>query len=419
MLYDRWRQTVRRDPRAMALHELASGRRWTFAELAAEAERGVQRREETVCATGAGADFIIATLRAWRAGVPLCPLEPGQVAPMFPTPPSGIVHVKFTSGTATGVPRLIAFTAGQLAADCDQIVATMGLRAAWPNVGAISLAHSYGFSNLVLPLLLHGVPLVLSRSALPESIREAAQDLEALTLASVPALWRAWHGARAIPSATRLALSAGAPLPVALEQAVFQDFGLKIHNFIGASECGGIAYDRSESPRTDGALAGTPIEGVALSVKESGCLSVRSAAVAETAWPEPDASIGHGMFQTGDLAELDRNELRLLGRAVDLINVAGRKLAPDLVEAALRGHPAVQECVVVGLPAPDDPRGEIITAIINADPAEEASIRAFTAERLAPWQRPRRWWFTRELVPTARGKISRHGWRTRVAAAVG
>src|SRR5207245_5007299 len=87
--------------------------------------------------------------------------------------PQGIVHLKTTSAT-TGTPRLVAFTAAQLMADAQNIVATMNLRPGWPNLGVISLAHSYGFSNLVLPLLLHGIPLVLVGSTLPESVRRAA-----------------------------------------------------------------------------------------------------------------------------------------------------------------------------------------------------------------------------------------------------
>ena len=90
----------------------------------------------------------------------------------------------------------------------------MGLRADWPNLGVISLAHSYGFSNLVLPLLLHGIPLILAPAPLPEIIRRAAENEQSITLAAVPAMWRAWHEAGAIPQNVRLAISAGAPLPL-------------------------------------------------------------------------------------------------------------------------------------------------------------------------------------------------------------
>ena len=116
------------------------------------------------------------------------------------------------------MPRAVAFTGEQLAADAENIVATMGLRPDWPNLGVISPAYSYGFSSLVLPLLLHGIPLYLVPSPLPVALRCAAHADWNLTVAGVPALWHAWHKAGAILSNVRLAISAGAPLPLTLEQ---------------------------------------------------------------------------------------------------------------------------------------------------------------------------------------------------------
>ncbi len=112
------------------------------------------------------------------------------------------------------MPRAVAFTAEQLAADAENIVATMGLRPDWPNLGVISMAYSYGFSNLVLPLLLHGIPLFLAPAPLPEILRGAAKAHWNLTVAGVPALWHAWHKAGVILSNVRLAISAGATLPL-------------------------------------------------------------------------------------------------------------------------------------------------------------------------------------------------------------
>ena len=90
----------------------------------------------------------------------------------------------------------------------------MGMRPDWPNLGVISMAYSYGFSNLVLPLLLHGIPLFLAPAPLPEILRGAAKAHWNLTVAGVPALWHAWHKAGVILSNVRLAISAGAPLPL-------------------------------------------------------------------------------------------------------------------------------------------------------------------------------------------------------------
>jgi long-chain acyl-CoA synthetase len=413
MLYERWRNTAAARKDEFALREIASGRRWTFGELFTAGERQLAAGE-IMYPQGQGADFILDLLAAWRTATTVCPLEPGQVPPHVPPPPVNCVHLKCTSAT-TGSARVVAFTAEQLAADADNIVPTMGLRPDWPNLGVISLAHSYGFANLVLPLLLHGIPLILVPAPLPEIVLRAADDEAALTLAAVPALWRAWHEAGSIPPNVRLAISAGAPLSLALEQAVFRTQNLKIHNFLGSSECGGIAYDVSEIVRTDATLAGSPMRNVNLSLNDAGCLVVRSAAVAETYWPEKSDSLSDGVFQTTDLATIRDGRVFLRGRLSDQINVAGRKLSPEVVEQALLAHPGVRDCVVFGVPTGETERNETVVAVVASD-APEAGLREFLLQRLPAWQVPREWQFVPALDGGARGKISRAQWRQHFAA---
>jgi len=305
-------------------------------------------------------------------------------------------------------------TARQLAADARNIVRSMGLRPEWPNLAVISLAHSYGFSNLLTPLLLHGIPLIIAPSPLPESLRQAAQSLDNLTLPGVPALWRAWHEADAIPAGTRLAISAGAPLPIALEQTVFKARGLKIHNFYGASECGGIAYDPASQPRTDEAYAGVALHHVVLSTAADGTLVVQGESVAEGYWPDPDPALGHGRFQTPDLAEIGADGVRLRGRASDLVNLAGRKVHPETVERCLMRHPAVRDCLGFGIEAADRGRGDELVMVVVSDLPQPARIlRAYLLDQLPAWQVPRHWWEVSAIEVNQRGKISRAEWRQR------
>jgi long-chain acyl-CoA synthetase len=413
MLYECWRQTVQKHGSELALQDLASGRQWTFASLARDVEALPKPDGPFVHPQGHRADFVLEVLRGWRWGVIVCPLEPGQAPPQMPVPPPLIAHLKTTSAT-TGRPQGVALTGPQLAADAENIVATMGLRPDWPNLAVISLAHSYGFSNLVLPLALHGIPLVIGPSPLPEAVRQAAESASALTLPAVPALWRAWLDAAAIPRNVRLALSAGAPLPTGLEHAVFQATGLKIHNFYGSTECGGIAYNATEQPRTDDAGVGAPMRNVTLAVNDEGCLEVRSRAVAETYWPEPQPALGGGCFRTADLAELKDGTVFLRGRLSDLINVAGRKVAPEIIERALLEHPAVRDCLVFGLPTTEVDRTELIAAVVavRSEVSPEA-LRHFLLSRLPAWQVPREWQFVDSLPTNARGKRSRADWRNR------
>jgi acyl-coenzyme A synthetase/AMP-(fatty) acid ligase len=320
-------------------------------------------------------------------------------------------HLK-TTPASTGVPRAVCFTPEQLAADAENIVATMGLRPDWPNLGVISLAYSYGFSSLVLPLLLHGIPLFLVPSPLPVALRCAAHAHWNLTVAAVPALWHAWHKAGAILSNVRLAISAGAPLPLSLERAVFADHGVKIHNFYGSTECGGIAYDPSPTPRENESFVGRPLKNVSVEIGGNGALLVRSRAVGETYWPAPEPALAGGVFHTCDLAEIKAGEIFLHGRTDDHINVAGRKVSPTMIEQALREHAAVAECVVFGVPSGSADRMDLIVACVAVDrPSTKEELKQFLLQKLPGWQVPREWWFITSISSNGTGNPSRAKWR--------
>jgi len=411
MLYERWQQVVHERRDEIALRDLASGCCWTFSQLNAESEVPLPGHPAMIHPQGNSPEFIIAVLRAWRERVVVCPLA-AHHQPLAVSPPSWpCCHLKSTPAS-TGVPRAVAFKQEQLAADAENIVTTMGLRPDWPNLGVISPAYSYGFSSLVLPLLLHGIPLFLVPSPLPVALRCAAHAHWNLTVAAVPALWHAWHKAGAILSNVRLAISAGAPLPLTLERAVFAEHGVKIHNFYGSTECGGIAYDATPTPRTDEASVGRPLKNVSVEIGENGALQVRSRAVGETYWPVPEPALADGIFRTCDLAELKHGELCLRGRTDDHINVAGRKVSPTIIEQALREHAAVAECVVFGVPSGTADRMDLIVACVAADrPSSKNELKQFLLQKLPGWQVPREWWFVESISSNGAGKPSRAQWR--------
>jgi acyl-coenzyme A synthetase/AMP-(fatty) acid ligase len=134
--------------------------------------------------------------------------------------------------------------------------------------------------------------------------------------------------------------------------------------------------------------------------------------VAETYWPEKSGLLGGGIFQTSDLAELKDGVVFLRGRLGDLINVAGRKVSPELIESALLAHPQVHECLVFGAPSSNTDRTETIVAVMVAG-ATETELKRFLLQTLPAWQLPREWHFVESLPANARGKVSRAEWRRR------
>lgn len=412
-LQQRWQQVVHAHAERPAVTVAAEGRVLTFAELAAEAAVLPPAGAE-VTAQGKGLPFLLEVLRAWRDDAVLRPLDGGAAADDFTKVYAPeVCHVKTTSGS-TGTPREVLFSAPQLIADADQIVSTMGLRPEWANIGVISMAHSYGFSNLVLPLLLHGIPLILAESPLPEALRKILSGGRGFTLPAVPAMWRAWHAAGVIDERIKLGISAGAPLSLDLERAVTERSGVKIHNFYGSSECGGIAYDRNPEPRPAANLAGSAMDGVGLSVdEETGCLVVRSAAVG-LGYSDDNPALGGGRFLTSDHVRLADDGVWLEGRASEAINVAGRKISPSVIEEKLLSLPGVRYCVVFGVPSQDAARVEEIVACLNIkEPDNLLKIQQTSARQLPATEQPRHWRVCQDLEPDARGKISRAVWRER------
>ena len=121
---------------------------------------------------------------------------------------SGADMLKVTSGT-TSEPRAIRFSAGQLVADYENIRKTMGLRERDLNYGVASFAHSYGFSNLITPLLCDGIPLVVSSDLIPRAIIEGLRSTSATVFPGVPALFRSLAEFSVSLRKLRLCISAG------------------------------------------------------------------------------------------------------------------------------------------------------------------------------------------------------------------
>jgi acyl-CoA synthetase (AMP-forming)/AMP-acid ligase II len=104
----------------------------------------------------------------------------------------------------------------------------------------------------------------------------------------------------------------------------------------------------------------------------------------------------------------------LRGRVSDAINIAGRKLNPADVEAALLACEGVRHCVVFGVPSRDEARCDEAVACVSAGAGvTQGGILRLAGARLAAWQLPRQVWFCEELQPDVRGKFSRAAWRQR------
>ena len=396
MLYQFWKNTISQHHSAIAIHEWGKNRAWSFEQI----DQMLLERAEitsTVIARSGDIEFFLQILHAWRCGQTVVLLERELKHFSLPdTIPPDCVLIKLVPDRDNQL-RAIYFTAEQLIADATRIVEAMDMTPTSPNLAAISMAHSYGFSSVVLPMILFGIPIIALSSPFPALVASALQAFENLTISAVPAIWRAWLHARIfegnIAHNVRLALSAGAPLALDLEQQYFFEHGIKIHNFYGASECGAIAWDDTNTPRNAENLLGRLFSGVCATANADGKLMIVSNAVA-TAYSHinEDETLHHPHFLINDHIEIRDENFYLVLSNPHFFNIAGRKIAVGKIASAFHGITGLKRHSILGVTSEDPERVTDVVALIEIDNTLcLKDLKCLVAQELDSWAMPRRW----------------------------
>lgn len=390
LLWEEWQITAAHHPDKPVVIEADTDRVWTCAELSG----AVESRRVTAFNLPNGAAWLIQFIAIQRAAGIAAPLDPSLTGEAFERVartlsrlrfPEATCCLKLTSGT-TGKLKPIPCTAAHLLADGKHIIKTMGIRSRDRNLAIIPLGHSYGLGNLVMPLLMQATPVVCTSSLVPRHVLELIEQHRVTVLPTVPAVLRALaqtKGAKR-PASLRLVISAGAPLSPEVARQFYDRYGLKIHNFYGASETGGICYDRTGNASLSGRSVGKPLVGVKIRVRR-------------------DDRIVVGNQVLSDLGEWNRyGELKLLGRVGQIANIGGKKVSPAEIETCLRHVRCVSDAWVTVL---QDRRGnDYMAAAVETTRARE-DIETELGERLAAWKLPRRYFLRPTLPRSERGKL--------------
>jgi acyl-CoA synthetase (AMP-forming)/AMP-acid ligase II len=108
----------------------------------------------------------------------------------------------------------------------------------------------------------------------------------------------------------------------------------------------------------------------------------------------------------GDRARIEADhEVTLLGRGSNCVNTGGEKVYPEEVEAAIKAHPAVYDCLVVGIP--DENYGQAVAVVVELrenQSLELGELRTFLRASLSGYKLPRAMTLVDEIPRNAAGK---------------
>jgi len=220
--------------------------------------------------------------------------------------------------------------------------------------------------------------------------------------------------------AMRLMVSGSAALPVKVFDQWKTISGHTLLERYGMTEMGMAVSNPLHGERRPGYI-GQPLPGVEVVLfdehdhpiqaeGEAGEIRVKGKNVFREYWQRPDATreaFREGRFCTGDVAVLEDGYYRIVGRrSVDIIKTGGYKIAALEVEAALRAHPDIDECAVVGVE--DEEWGERVCAAVVVRKGKEPSLdtlRRWGKHRLAGYKLPTRVVVVHDLPRNAMGKV--------------
>lgn len=381
---------------------------------------------------GWGADRRQRDFGAMLAGLPFLrkvydpdefPLHPGQVAGEPHDNPDSIAYLAFTSGT-TGRPKCVMHSSNTLLANARDLARDWRLDADAVILSLSPLSHHIAWVAIAQWLVCGGQivtddpPAGFSR--LDWIVETGATYVLGVPTHAMDILAEQERRGLAQMGAVRTFYMAGAPIPEVVARA-FVDQGIAPQNIYGMTECSSHQYTHPDDA-PDVWISTCGRGGRAYEVRiwdpedpdrelprgETGEIGGRGAAqmlgyYANQAATEKTFN-RYGYLMSGDLGSFDPDgNLRIEGRAKDLIIRGGHNIFPARIEALALTHPEVARVAAFGVP--DERLGEKVCLAVIGTVSAHDMLDHLASEGLSKFDMPE--WFVSvaDFPLTASGKI--------------
>jgi fatty-acyl-CoA synthase len=323
------------------------------------------------------------------------------------------LYMLYTGGT-TGMPKGVMFHQDELVQGLYSAFATFGLAARMPTSTddieslVLELHNGETVVSAMRALLSGGTALLLGeRTFNPHEVwalaeRERANEIVIVGDAFARPLLRALEEREAAgtpydTSSVRRMISSGAIWSSEIKDGLRSRISsVQLVDALGSTEAGsiGVSVATSEFGAATAKFLFAPttkvinVDGteVVPGSGEQGVLVTQNSAYGYYKDPIKSKATfieidGHSYVFTGDWASVEADgTITLLGRGSMCINTAGEKVYAEEVEEAIKRHPSVDDCLVVGLP--DEKYGQRVVAVASLN-----SIEMTTSDDVREWLR--------------------------------
>jgi long-chain acyl-CoA synthetase len=357
-------------------------------------------------------------------------IESGQEPGYYNFDPDALAAIFYTSGT-TSQPKGVMLPTRSFHSHFK--IFTTGCYTYTPEdrlLCFVPFSHGYGSKSVFIPCIDAGAAMVIMRSFQPMKIARVVEQERITHIFGVPSHYQQLLRRDEFVAPMRelkAAFSAAALLKLDTAQAWYEQVGFHLDEGYGLIEtCTGVAFRRGSMPRQLGHVGTYPEELVSIEVvddefnflspEQRGEIVVHGDSVMLGYLNKPsetENALQDGWFRTGDMGyKTSDNEIVLVGRIKDVINIAGIKVAPSEIEGILNQHPAVRESAVVGVE--DEMYGEVVKAFVkisNDSGVDERDLTRYLQKRLMSFQVPKEIAFVNDFPRNNMGKVDRKALR--------
>ena len=340
-----------------------------------------------------------------------------------------VAILQYTGGT-TGFPKGVMLSHKNLISNASMCDAWLyqSKKGEGTILGILPFFHVYGMTTVLILSVMLGNRMVLLPKFDAETALKTIDKQKPTLFPGAPTIYIGLLNhpdiAKYDLSSITACLSGSAPLPVEVQEKFERITGGKLVEGYGLTESSPVTHanliwakSRIKGsvgipwPDTDAAIFQVD-STEPLPVGEIGEICVRGPQIMKGYWNRPEETentLRDGWLLTGDLGYMDeKGYFFVVDRKKDMIIAGGFNIYPREIEEVLYEHPAIQECVVAGIPDPY--RGETVKAYIvlkEGENVSEEDLNTFCREHLASFKVPRYYEFKKELPKTAVGKILR------------
>ncbi len=349
------------------------------------------------------------------------------------SPVEDLAVLQYTGGT-TGIPKGAMLTHSNLSANVEQA------RLLFPRMekgrermlGVLPFFHVFAMTAVMnMGIAMGGRLIILPRFDLKQVI-ETIHKKRPTLFPAVPTIYTAINNYKDLRkydlSSIKYCISGGAPLPVEVKRDFERLTGCVLVEGYGLSETSPVATCNPTEGENRAGSIGLPLPGTYIDIismedgnspvaqGQRGEVCIRGPQVMAGYWnhPEETASVLKDTAQgkrlhTGDVGYMDKDGYTfIVDRIKDMIAAGGFKVYPRHVEEAIYLHPAVEECIVAGVPDPY--RGQTVKAYVKlraGHDLDKDGLTEFLKDKLSTIEIPKLVEFRSALPKTAIGKLSK------------